>query len=202
VTVIESADLSAVERRALLDLARAAIGERLHRDGRLAATVAGLRITPALARPAALFVTLKQADPAAGGRSVLRGCIGVLEATRPLYSEVVETAPKAAFEDPRFPPLAPAELDAVTMGLSVLTPPRRLHGPGEIVVGRDGVQLVRGSARSVFLPQVALEQGWDRERLLAHLSRKAGLADQDWRSAELFAFRTESFGETDQLPGG
>ena len=199
-SAIASVELSATERRALLRLARAAIGERLHRDGRLAAAIGGLEITPSLARPAALFVTLKQ--PGAGGSPVLRGCIGVLEATRPLHAEVVETAPKSAFEDPRFPPLAPAELDSVTISLSVLTPLRPIASPAEVVVGRDGVQLVRGAARAVFLPQVALEQGWDRERLLAQLARKAGLDDQGWRDAELFVFGAESFGEADQAPGG
>jgi hypothetical protein len=201
VTAEASDSLSPAERGSLLRLARLAIGERLFGDGRLAAALRALDVTPALGRPAAVFVTLKRPDPA-GAMPRLRGCIGVLEATLPLYSEVVLTARRAAFEDPRFPPLAAEELDVVTIELSILGPLLRLASPDGIIVGRHGVQLVSGVSRALFLPQVALEQGWDRERLLAQLSRKAGLDDQAWRSADLFVFRTESFGEVDQPRGG
>lgn len=196
----ESTSLSADERGALLALARAAIGERIFGDGRLAAALEALPRTPALCRPAALFVSLKTRG-AEEGRN-LRGCIGILQPAVPLFEEVVATAPRAAFEDPRFAPLEASELGRVKIELSVLGPLVALSDPREIVLGRDGVQLVRGSCRAVFLPQVAREQGWDRERLLAQLSLKAGLDDRAWRSAELYVFGAERFAEDDQAPGG
>ncbi len=89
------------------------------------------------------------------------------------------------------------------ISVSVLTPMARVAGWREIVIGRDGVQLVRGRHRSVFLPQVAQEQRWDHRRLLTQLSLKAGLEPDGWRTGELFTFQAESFGESDQsLPGG
>jgi len=201
VTTLAGAKLSEAERGSLLRLARVAIGERLFSDGRLDAALRALRPTRPLTRPAALFVTLRERIGADAAQR-LRGCIGVLEPILPLYQEVVHTAPKAAFEDPRFPPLTADELDAVTIELSILGPLTRVASPEQITIGRHGVQLVRGTFRSVFLPQVAIEQGWDRERLLAQLSMKAGLDPLAWRSADLSVFCSESFGDDDQLPGG
>ena len=192
--------LSDAERTSLLRLARAAIGERLFADGRLARARSELAVTPALDRCAAHFVSLKARGD--DGRASLRGCIGVLQPTSPLWSAVAETAPKAAFEDPRFPPLARDELGGVTIELSVLGPRVLVQDPRTIVIGSDGVQLVRGGAHAVFLPQVAPEQGWDRERLLRQLSLKAGLDEGAWRSAELYVFRAELFGEGPHAPGG
>jgi hypothetical protein len=197
--------LTASEKRSLLVLARAAIGEHLFKDGRLEEVLEPLERTPGIESRNGVFVTLKSpADaPGAPNEPVLRGCIGTMESTLPLYLEVVETAPKAAFQDPRFAPLGTDELDGVAISLSVLTPMKRLSDWRAIEIGRDGVQLVRGPFRSVFLPQVAQEQGWDRRRLLSQLSLKAGMDPDGWRSGELFAFQADSFGESDQAgPGG
>jgi AMMECR1 domain-containing protein len=93
----------------------------------------------------------------------------------------------------------------VWIGISVLTPMSPVKDWREIVVGRDGVQLRREPYRSVFLPQVATEQGWDRGRLLSQLALKAGLASDGWTSADLFTFQAESFAEparASHSPGG
>lgn len=196
--------LTASEKRTLLGLARAAIGERLFEDGRLELALDGADRSRGLERRNGLFVTLKQpaeAD-ALSNEPVLRGCIGTMESTRPLYREVVETAPKAAFDDPRFAPLGRGEIERVAISLSVLTPMSRIPDWQEITIGRDGVQLVRGPHRSVFLPQVAEEQRWDSRRLLTQLSLKAGLEPEGWRSGELYTFQAESFGEADQFDTG
>jgi AmmeMemoRadiSam system protein A len=198
------ATLSAAEKRALLGLARAAIGERLFEDGRLELALDGTDRSRGLERRNGLFVTLKQpagAD-ALSREPVLRGCIGTMESTKPLYREVVETAPKAAFTDPRFTPLCAGEFVQVVISLSVLTPMKLIPDWREITIGRDGVQLVLGPQRSVFLPQVAEEQRWDRQRLLTQLSLKAGLKPDGWRAGELYTFQAESFGESDHLVTG
>jgi AmmeMemoRadiSam system protein A len=155
-------------------------------------------------RTAAVFVTLRVRDGDAGA-SRLRGCIGTLEAKTPLREAVAEYAAQAAFADPRFPPLDRAELERLTIHLSVLGPRRGISDPRDIELGRDGVILERGRCRSVFLPEVAIEQGWDRERLLEQLALKAGLERGAWREAQLWTFETESFEESmgeDQGDGG
>jgi hypothetical protein len=151
-----------------------------------------------------VFVTLKLDRPSPEYPGGLRGCIGTLEASMPLAQAVAYYAERAAFDDPRFPPLDAAELDRLTIHVSVLLSRRPLADATELRLGRDGVILERGGARSVFLPQVAVEQGWDVSRLLEQLARKAGLEPAGWRDADLFAFEAEAFGEStgDQGAGG
>ena len=144
-------------------------------------------------RLAPVFVTLMVRD-CMGDTDRLRGCIGTLDANLPLRQGVAEYAERAAFADPRFPPLGPAELDRVTIHVSVLGP-RRSIDPGEIRLGRDGVILEHGRFRSVFLPEVPIEQRWDVDRLLEQLSLKAGLDRTAWMAAQLWAFETEAFGD-------
>jgi AmmeMemoRadiSam system protein A len=186
--------LTAPDRRTLLALARAAIGEESRSDGSLDRTLRSAELTPALRTRAAVFVSLRRPDPAVGGR-VLRGCIGTLSAEQPLFESVMRHARLAAFQDPRFPPVRPEELADLVVEISVLTPSRPVDDPAEIVPGRDGVSLEAGAARSVFLPQVASEQGWDRTQLLEQLARKAGLPADGWRGARLSVFQAEAFEE-------
>ncbi len=195
--------LTSGERQVLLRLARLAIGERLYADARLERALDEAELTASMRLRRGVFVTLKSppAPDAARDVPVLRGCIGTLEPAQPLYRALIDIAPKAAFEDPRFPPLTRDELQQVVLSISVLTVPTRVNDWREIEVGRDGVQLIRDPHRSVFLPQVADEQGWDRDRLLAQLALKAGLDAGGWRSAELYVFQAESFRE-DQFPRG
>lgn len=144
---------------------------------------------PALLAPCGAFVSLHH------GRH-LRGCIGLIEARKPLWRTVREMAVAAAVEDPRFPPLTAAELDQIDIEISVLTPPVSVTRPEEIEVGRDGL-IVRDAGRSgVLLPQVASEWGWNREEFLAQTCRKAGLADDAWRrGARVLRFSAEVFGK-------
>jgi AmmeMemoRadiSam system protein A len=138
----------------------------------------------------ALFVTLRlQGD--------LRGCIGTLAPEGDLSRAVPRFALKAAFEDPRFAGLAEEELASVTIEISVLSPPRPVEDPEEIVVGRDGLMIELGDRRGLLLPQVAIEWGFDRTRFLAEVSRKAGLPADAWRlpDARLWVFQAEVFGE-------
>jgi len=191
----DSDGLPDAARAELLRIARAAIVARLG-----GAPEAGPS-NPLPAGPAeiealgAVFVTLKIRGERPGDPEHLRGCIGTLEATEPLARAVAENAVRAAFEDPRFPPLDAEELDRVTIHLSLLEPRRRITGAADIRVGVDGVVLESGSNRGVFLPQVAVEQRWSAEQLLEQLSRKAGLDDTGWKTAEIFTFGAVTFGE-------
>ena len=138
-----------------------------------------------------VFVTLRRRSD-----GDLRGCIGFPEARYPLEEAVSRAAVSAALSDPRFPPVTRDELPELAIDVSVLSPltPGRAE---DLVIGRHGVA-IRGRGRgALFLPQVAVEQGWDVESLLRQLCRKAGLPAAAWRDGdcELLLFETES--ETD-----
>ncbi len=145
---------------------------------------------PALSAERACFVTLNK-------HGQLRGCIGSLEARQPLGRAIIEAAVSAATQDPRFPPVTSAELDDLHIEVSVLSPMRKVESPDEIVVGKHGVVVRQGMRSGVFLPQVATEQGWDRDTMLTTLClHKAGLPADAWKhDAELFVFTAQVFGE-------
>jgi len=142
----------------------------------------------ALKEPGATFVTLTQDGE-------LRGCIGSLEAHRPLDRDVVANAVAAAFSDPRFPPLTLAELPRTRIEVSLLTAPQAMRfddeadALGQLRPHVDGVILVAGHRRATFLPQV-WEQLPDPRQFMAHLKQKAGLP-ADWWSSEVQLQRYE-----------
>ncbi|MGB9776861.1 MAG: AmmeMemoRadiSam system protein B [Anaerolineae bacterium] len=178
-------DLTPARREALLRLARRTLESYLT-DG----TIPPYKTEdPHLLRPSGAFVTLREDGE-------LRGCIGHLRADRPLYRTVQEMAVAAATEDPRFPPLTREELGRVRLEISVLSPFRRLTDPAQIEVGTHGLLILKGGQQGLLLPQVAVEEGWDREAFLEGLCRKAGLPAGCWREgAALYAFTAVVFGE-------
>jgi AmmeMemoRadiSam system protein A len=127
----------------------------------------------------------------------LRGCIGYIEAPMALGNVVQDVARKAAFEDPRFPPMSEEEFRSAELEISVLSPLRKVATPEEVVVGTHGAVIESGYMRGLLLPQVPVEYGWDRETFLDNLARKAGLPRNAWRDpkAEIFVFTAEVFGE-------
>ncbi len=177
--------LSPADRGALLRLARAAIAAAITHGP----TPTLPTPSPALDEPRGAFVSLHQAHR-------LRGCVGTLRSDQALWLTVMRMALAAAFDDPRFPPLTATELEACTIEISRLTEPRSAH-PEEVTVGVHGVCVARGDHRGVFLPQVATEYGWDRERLLGEACLKAMLAPDAWKDPDttLLAFEAEVFGE-------
>jgi MEMO1 family protein len=136
-----------------------------------------------------VFVTLKK-----GGS--LRGCIGFITGIMPLAQAVMENSYNAAFKDPRFKPLAADELKDIVIDISVLTEPR-LTAAEDVKPGRDGIIIERGPYRGVLLPQVASEEGWDRETFLDHTCLKAGLPAGAWKDGvtKIFRFQAIVFSE-------
>lgn len=188
-------ELNESEREVLLRLARRAIEDAVRGEDALKAALDATRITPALQAQRGVFVTLKKPHVEGGvSGERLRGCVGRMEGDRPLIDAVVTLAAAAALQDPRFPPLTASEIPAIDISVSVLTAMQPAQADA-IIIGRHGVELVQGSHRSVFLPQVAVEQGWSVERLLAQLAVKAGLPEQAWREASLSTFEAEAFAE-------
>ncbi len=180
-------------RRRLLSLAREAISGEI--DGRTVQAPAD--VAGELTRKAAAFVTLRGADLR------LRGCVGYTEARQTLWRTVADAAVGAAFHDGRFPAVKREELAGLSIQISVLSPLFAIR-PDEVVVGVHGLVVELGGRRGLLLPQVASEQGWDREQFLDSTSRKAGLSAGSWREpgAQVLAFTAEYFGddETDPSP--
>jgi len=163
--------LTAAAGRWLVRRARQAIAARLG--------IAHPRLPPPddlLRAPAACFVTLTL-------EGQLRGCIGTLSADAPLCEAVVRYAERAAFDDPRFPPLSAREWPRLEVEVSVLSASTPLHAASEAELlaqlrpGEHGLTIERGTRRATFLPQVwaNLPQPAD---FLRQLKRKAGLADE------------------------
>jgi AmmeMemoRadiSam system protein A len=175
------------DRQLLLQLAREAIAAHVRQSTIQSAT---RDPQPAiLARPGGAFVTLHK-------RGDLRGCIGHIEPTEPLGRVVPRCAVAACSSDPRFPPVAAGELDALDIEISLLGPLEAIAGPQDIVVGRDGLVVERGWQRGLLLPQVATEWGWDAQTFLAHTCQKAGLPRDAWqKGAKVWRFEAEVFGE-------
>jgi AmmeMemoRadiSam system protein A len=129
----------------------------------------------------------------------LRGCIGHVAGDRPLGAVIRQVAVSAARSDPRFPPVTADELPELRIEISVLSALARLANGDfrSLVIGRDGVLVRRARAQAVLLPQVALEQGFDVERLLDAVCHKAGVARGSWRepATDVFTFTADVFAE-------
>lgn len=158
--------------RVLLPIARAAISRTLNRP------LTADETAPWLALHGASFVTLTQYGE-------LRGCIGSLEANRPLLVDIKSNAMAAALHDPRFSPLTASELDITAIEISLLSAslPMEVRSEADALAqlraGIDGVIFEYGRFRSTFLPQV-WEQLPQPKQFMAHLKRKAGLSADFW----------------------
>ena len=186
---------------ALLHLAAASIEHGLDHGQALPVNVA--EHAPDLRRDGACFVTLKR-------KGKLRGCIGSSASRRPLVVDVAANGYAAAFKDPRFPALAKDDLDGLAVSVSVLSPSHPMTFADEddllrqLRPGTDGLTIMDGKRRALFLPSV-----WEslpkREQFLAHLKAKAKLGEDHWSDDfKAWRFVTEevssaSLGETVSL---
>ncbi len=156
-------------------------------------------VPPLFEEKAGAFVTLNLLPS-----RELRGCIGYPEPFFPLLKSVVMAAEGSA-EDPRFPPLRPEELTKVVIEVSLLTPPQPIEVkkpkelPKHITVGEDGLIVAQGTLRGLFLPQVAVEQGWDASAFLSEACMKAGLLADAWfePATRVKKFQAEIFAEVE-----
>lgn len=191
--VTPSTKLDAASKALLLDTAAEAIESGLagaaSKPPELAST------PPALRENGACFVTLN-----IGGE--LRGCVGSVEAHRPLIFDVWHNAQAAAFSDPRFMPLRTEEWPGTDLEISVLSPMRPVPAEREedlislLRPGQDGLVLAFGVQRATFLPKV-WEQIPDARQFVRRLKQKAGLPADFWRStARAWLYDTESFSRT------
>ena len=177
-----STETSAEGRRALREVARAAVAHGAHEGCEL--EVEPERFAPELRAARASFVTLRL-------RGELRGCTGSLEAVRALVADVARSAYRSARCDPRFPPVALAELTALELGISVLGPLEPLCAASEAeLLSRlrpriDGLVVSEGTASATFLPAVWASLP-EPDRFVRELRRKAGLDPERWSEAARF----------------
>jgi uncharacterized protein len=128
-------------------------------------------------------------------RGDLRGCVGYVVPTAPLYRTVAETARAAAFEDNRFPPVTRDEASHLEIELSILSPLESIHADA-IEIGRHGLLITQHGRRGLLLPQVAVEHQWNRNTFLEQTCRKAHLPPDVWqKGATIQAFTAEVFGD-------
>lgn len=182
--------LNESEKNSLLQLAKASISHGLKTGQPL--TVNLQNYATALTENRASFVTLER-------QGQLRGCIGMLEAVRPLVQDIAENAFAAAFRDPRFPPLTAAEFVDLDVHISILSPAELLHFSSEqdliaqLQPGLDGLILQEGHQRGTFLPSV-WEQLPSPQQFLQHLKQKAGLPSHYWSDTlKVSRYRTDMF---------
>ncbi|TAN71815.1 MAG: AmmeMemoRadiSam system protein A [Methylobacter sp.] len=183
--------LNKANRQRLLDLAKNAIRQGLQTGRPIKIDLDDY--PEELIEPRATFVTLEK-------NHQLRGCIGMLEAVRPLAEDIAENAFSAAFKDPRFPPLKADELDDLEIHLSLLTPAEPISFSSEqdllaqLRPGTDGLILEEGRRRGTFLPSV-WESLPEPEQFLRHLKQKAGLPPDHWsEDIRIYRYQAEIIG--------
>jgi len=127
--------------------------------------------SPELAERAGVFVSLHK-------KGRLRGCIGTFDATLAnVAEETVASAISAATRDPRFPPVAERELDALEYHVDVLTSPEPVENDGQLDAKRYGVIVEAGWRRGLLLPDL---EGVDTVAQQLEICRmKAGIAPDE-----------------------
>ena len=132
--------------------------------------------------PCGAFVTLHK-------QGTLRGCIGYTISHEPLEETIRDAALSAAFRDPRFNPVSEEELPEISLEISLLTPPEEISSPEQLELGVHGALIKSAYSTGLFLPQVAPEQGWNKDEFMDNLCLKAGLPRNHWRTGKYKLFR-------------
>lgn len=168
------------EKHALLQLARDSIANEFKGKTKVSESLLYPVLSPCMHKIAGAFVTLNTK------KGVLRGCIGRIVTTLPLYATIASMAKSAAFHDSRFSPLKKEELKDIVVDITVLTPPKKVASYQAIVLGKHGIILEKNGRQAVFLPQVPGQFKWDLATTLEHLSVKAGLSKDAWKKGCTF----------------
>ncbi len=180
-------ELTEEEQELLLTIARETITAKANKE-----KLEEYNITsPILNDKRGAFVTLHK-------EGNLRGCIGRFITDEPLYKVVENMAIQSAFDDYRFSPVEPKEIDALHIEISVLSPLRKIYNTDEIELGKHGIYIMKGNKGGCFLPQVATDTGWTKEEFLSYCcTEKARLSEDAWKDAEtdIYIFTAQIFEE-------
>jgi len=179
--------LTPAEKEALIKIARQSVFYAVKERKMYSCSSGGLE---KLEQDRGAFVTLKK-------RGELRGCIGYIAPVKPLCMTVRDVAAAAAVNDPRFPPVEFRELNDLEYEVSVLSPLRRVTDVKQIKVGEHGLVMRQGDKEGLLLPQVPVEQHWDRITFLRETCRKANLPADAWKDpdTDIFMFTALVFGD-------
>ena len=178
--------LTEAEKDKLLEIARSVIESRL--SGK---KVPEFQVeSTTLKEKRGAFVTLRK-------HGQLRGCIGIIDAKKPLHKITEKMASAAAFDDSRFSPVSREELKDLSIEISVLTPLKEVEDINEIEVGVHGIYIVKDFYSGILLPQVATQHKWDRLTFLKETCHKAGLPSDAWsdKDTRIYIFSADIFGE-------
>jgi len=190
---VQPFSLSGEEKSELLALARKSVESMIENQELYSPTVPA---SETLNREYGAFTTLSESG-------ALRGCIGYTAPSKPLYITVRDTATLAALRDPRFAPVTAAELPKLAYEISVLSLLRRVTDVEQIKVGRDGLLMKNADYEGLLLPQVPVEQKWERQTFLEQTCVKAGMDRNCWKdeNTDIFSFTAVAFNETLREPG-
>jgi hypothetical protein len=179
--------LNGHEKDELLALARKSVEHAVEREEAYEPTAT---TSEALNQERGAFVTLRKAGE-------LRGCIGYTSAIQPLYRTVRDTATLAALRDSRFLPVSASELPQLEYEISVLSPLRRVLDVQQIKIGQHGLLMKNGAHEGLLLPQVPVEEKWDRQKFLEETCVKAGMNSGCWKdeNTDIFLFTAVVFGD-------
>ncbi|MDD3520889.1 MAG: AmmeMemoRadiSam system protein B [Actinomycetota bacterium] len=183
---LSSMELSDEQKKILLEIARKSIVSSVLKTD--------IELSPindsALNEKCGAFVTLTLSGN-------LRGCIGNIKASIPLWETVKTMAAEAALNDPRFYPVNKNELDEIEIEISVLSPFLLINDIDRIEVGKHGLFIKKGFYQGLLLPQVATDYNWDKIEFLKQTCRKAGLAESCWKekNCEIYIFSATIFNE-------
>lgn len=181
--------LTETDQLFLLQEARRTLDRLLRRHTTVSAMIATDDCSESIYASCGAFVTLTHHER-------LRGCIGMMMTDEPLVNTVREMAVSAATHDTRFAPVTGKELDELEIEISVLSPLKKIDHISEIELGKHGIYIRRGLSSGVFLPQVAVDTGWNLEQYLGHCARdKAGIGWSGWEKADIYIFTATVFSD-------
>ncbi len=187
-------DLTKIEKIKLLELSRKTLESVVREKILPAFSSYELEFPPKFSESNGVFVTLKS-------RGALRGCIGNIFPRQTLRDSVIRNTVNSAFYDNRFMPVDINELADIEIEISVLSKIKEVSGYREFEPGRHGIIINMDNSSAVFLPQVAVEQNWNREETLSHLSVKAGLPKDAWKDRDMkfSVFTADVFNEKELI---
>ncbi len=173
-------DFSEKEKKNLLQIARARILENLQISD--IPVKSSKDLSPGIKQSGGVFVSIYYKDE-------LRGCIGRIESSDPIYKTVAEMAYSSAFNDKRFKSVTKEEMPDVHIEISLLSPLKKVNSIEEIIPGKHGILIRKDFRSGTYLPQVAIKTGWDAKQMVEHCAiDKAGMSNDEWKDADIYTY--------------
>ena len=181
----DSFHLDEEEKKELRNLAKLSLYEATLHNKKI--SIDESKILAKLKEPLGAFVTLYK-------NHNLRGCIGTFEPSEPLYKVIINMAIAAAQYDPRFAKVTPEELEEIEIEISVLTPRKKIDSIHEIVLGKHGIYIQKGSKNGTYLPHVATQMHWSVEEFVKHCANeKADIPFDAYKDADIYVYEALVF---------